>query len=63
MLHRTKTMHAMLKSGALRESRTYLIRDEKRHGQMSFVFAGLIDGRGDPTGADVRAKGKHREVC
>lgn len=30
MLHRTKTMHAMLKSGAQRDSRTYLIRDEKK---------------------------------
>lgn len=51
MLHRTKTMQAMLKSRAQRDSRTYLIRGENRHGQMSkqktaFVFAGLSDRKG-----------------
>lgn len=64
MLHRTKTMQALLKSRAQSGSRTYLIRDENRDGQMSkqktaFVSSGLRDGKGQTErGGSLRSKGK-----
>lgn len=62
------TNHTLFPYGAQSDSKTYLMRDEKRDGQMSkqktaSVSAGLrnTEGQEDPTGAEATAKGEHTQ--